>query len=48
MSQQNPRRRRGRRAAKGAGALLKAVALIVSAVLGEIAKLFGRAGGRNR
>ena len=48
MSQQNPMRRRRRRAARGGGVPLRAVARIVSVVLGGIAKLFGRAGGRGR
>ena len=48
MSRQNPMSRRRRRAARGGGVLLRAVARIVSAVLGGIAKLFGRAGGRGR
>lgn len=49
MSEWNQgRRRRRRRAARGGGALLKGVALIISAVFGGIAKLFGRAGGRGR
>ena len=48
MSEQNLRRRRRRRAARGGGALLRATARLVSLVLGGIAKLFGRAGGRGR
>lgn len=48
MSQQNQGDGTGKKAAKGVGALLKAAARIVSVVLGGLAKLFGRAGGRGR
>ena len=48
MSQQNPGDGAGKKAAKGVGALLQAAARLVSVVLGGIAKLFGRAGGRGR
>lgn len=43
------RRRRagGGRAAKGLGALLRAAAGFVGLLFGAVAKLFGRAGGRN-
>ena len=36
----------GRRAAKGLGALLQAVARLVGLLFGAVGKLFGRAGGR--